>query len=473
MIVSRQLNTVFSNFWNNQALICGQQNITYGELYNKAAFFVEWLKRQGAQEGDFVALRLDNGALFATWYIACILGGFNFAPVNPELSTDDQEYIVSKIDPKVLIDSSVSITHFQPTSASSPEFSTATDHVKAVFFTSGTTGRPKGVVHHLSTLVDNALAFCHFTGLSSTTRMYHILPMAYMAGFLNTLLCPWLVGGCTVIGPRFAPRYGLDFWSGPISQGVNAIWLTPTIAAVITRMSRGEDTASKVSGQMTHIFCGTAPLPEVVRNQFINKFNCPLQQSFGMSEILFVSVQTREDAVSFGDVGKLMPGVSVDYIPVLNNEGRELVIHTPWVLKKYLLEDGEYSPLLENGGMPTGDMAEYFEGRLKVTGRIKDLIIRGGVNVSPAAIEEVLLSDRGVKDAAVVGVPDDVWGEKIVACIVSTDVDKNEETQTRLASICKQNLANGMLPDAYIWLKELPRSPNGKIQKIALRERLA
>ena len=472
MIAEAHLNRVFLDHWNDLALISTDRSFSFADLYNQAAGIASWLGSQGARQGDYVALNLPNGWPFAASYMACILGGFNFVPVNPELSCEDQDYIRNRIQPKFVIDDPAVIAAVEPLREERPSFNEGTGDILTTFFTSGTTGRPKGVVHSINVLLGNAIAFCQTTGMSATSRMYHILPMAYMAGFLNTLLCPWSVGGCAVIGPRFTPQSALNFWEEPISLGVNTIWLTPTIAAIITRMARDKGIASKISDQMENIFCGTAPLAPTIRSTFRETFGCALQESYGMSEILFVSVQGQQDAKEYLDVGKVLPGISIQFSPAAESDENELVISTPWILQKYLLEDGEASPLHADGGMPTGDIAQYNGDRLKITGRLKDLIIRGGVNVSPAAVEEVLLSVKGVQDSAVVGIADPIWGEKIVACIVTNTPALKDEIQSNLKATSKQLLASSMQPDMYVWLDSLPRASSGKIQKFLLKEQL-
>lgn len=473
MTVSAQINQVFAARWAQPALVSDDRSLSYGEMYARSAGMRDWLVAQGCRDGDTVALRLPNGWPFAVAYLACILGRFRLVPVNPELNVDDQRYILERVAARLILEDPQALAGLAPAEVTTPAFDFPTGQVAAVFFTSGTTGRPKGVCHTLDALVGNAMEFNQSQGLDGGTRLYHCLPMAYMAGFLNTLLSPWLAGGTALIGPRFRPVEALQFWQRPLAWRANAIWLTPTLAAMLVRMNRDPELARKVGANLRYAFCGTAPLPLAVRQAFRAAFGCPLQESYGMSEVLLVSAQSRAEADTGNNVGRLLPGVHAAFRAVPERGESELVIHTPYALTAYLLEDSEVSPLLPDGGMPSGDMGRMDDDALVITGRLKDLIIRGGLNVSPAMVEDVLLRERGVLEAAVVGQPHDFWGEAIVACLVAEAGADVDSMQADLNRRCARELGEGMRPDRYVWLDALPRASSGKVQKHVLGERLS
>lgn len=473
MSASEHLNRIFFARWREPALVCDERTFTYGELHAQAAGMAAWLAAQGCRTGDCVALRLPNGWPFAVAYLACLLGRQRIIPVNPELNPDDQSYILSRTRPRIVLEDADFLAGLPAQPCTQPAFDYPAGAIAAIFFTSGTTGRPKGVCHTLDALVGNVAAFNASLGLGADTRLYHVLPMAYMAGFLNTLLSPWVAGGTVLLGPRFRPADALHFWQRPLDWNANAMWLTPTLAAMLARMNRDAETARRVGAGLRHVFCGTAPLPEATRRAFREVFGCALQESYGMSEVLLVAAQTRAEAESGSGVGRLLPGVTASFRAAPEMDAEELVIHTPWALTGYLLEQGEGSPLLADGGMPSGDLGEVADAHLSITGRLKDLIIRGGLNVSPVALEDVLLREPGVLEAAVVGLPHDFWGETIAACLVAEPGADNVALQSALQARCTRELGEGMRPDRYVWLESLPHASTGKIQKYLLREQLA
>ena len=471
MSASDKLNQVFKTNWNNQALISDQASYTYQEIYNRASGIAGWLVDQGCVQEDSIALQLPNGPPLAMAYLACILGGFRFIPINPELSKTDRDHIIEITKPKIVLEDSAFIDSIEPANSLHPEFNFSDGKTIAVFFTSGTTGKPKGVCHSLDALVYNVICFNETMGLDGNLRQYHVLPMTYMAGFLNTLLSPWLAGGVVLLGPLFSPAEALSFWKRPLQWQANAIWLTPTLAAILVRLNRDKTTAQAVCSQMKSIFCGTAPLPETVRNSFLKEFHHPLQESYGMSEVLLVSAQTKEAATKEIDVGKLLPGVEISMRKVEGGKDEELIIHSSWVMKSYLDSSGEHSPLITNNGMPSGDFGTVTNGTLLITGRLKDLIIKGGKNVSPVKVENVILKHPDVEDVAVIGVPHEIWGEMIVACIVPTKERNTLEIHSDIEQFCRKELSESMRPDRYTWLVNLPRNRTGKVNKPILRER--
>lgn len=468
-LAASELNRAFSAHWQDSALECTELKFSYAELYSKGQAIADWLKKHDLPAGSKVALRLNNGWPLAVAYIGCLIGNYQIIPVNLELSEADQEYIIGRVKPDIIIDREEDIATLPSNVVTQPKFSYPDHQTAFIFFTSGTTGKPKGVCHSLNSLVKNVMEFNAELKLNAETRLYHILPMAYMAGFLNTLLSPWVAGGTVLLGPRFLPAHALTFWQQPLAWQANVLWLTPTLAALLTRLNRDEHTAKQVGATMRQVFCGTAPLPDTIRDAFKQTFNCPLQESYGTSEILLISAQNREQAFTSKNVGNLLPSVKIETTYSSEYNAGELLFYVPWALQSYLLEDGEASPLTVSGAFPSGDQGVLENGCLSILGRLKDLIIRGGLNVSPRSIEETLLKHDSVKEAAVIGLPHPFLGESIVAVLVSETAIDRDAVLVDLQAICAQNLGAGMRPDRFVWLNSLPKSSTGKIQKHELR----
>ena len=305
--------------------------------------------------------------------------------------------------------------------------------IRLSFETSGTTGEPKTVTHSLDAMMANAAAFNEAVGLGPETRMYHCLPTTHMAGFLNTVLCPTLAGGTVVWGQTFSAHTAAGFWLGVNETCANAVWVTPTIVAMLLRLNRvGRGISRSLASGLEHAFCGTAPLPLTLRRQWLEAYGVPLQESYGTSEHMLVSVQSKEDALTEHNVGRPIPGVTV--------------------------EIGDNSEIMVNG-TGTGDQGELRDGKLTITGRLKDLIIRGGFNVSPLQVEEAVRKVEGVRDAAVVGQPDEFWGEKIVVFAEGGD------HAGTIAVECSVLLPPHCQPDRIEIVDKLPRNEMGKVRK--------
>lgn len=318
--------------------------------------------------------------------------------------------------------------------------------IRLTFETSGTTGEPKPIVHSLDAMTANAKAFNELAGLDASTVMYHCLPKTHMSGFLNTILCPTLAGGRVVFGPTFSAQTAGSFWTNLIDSGANAVWITPTIAATLLRLNRlDSDAAHSLAPSLRHVFCGTAPLPGKIREQWFGTFGVPLQESYGTSELMLVSVQSREQAYLDHNVGSLLPGVEAS-----SADTGEILVSSPY----------------SRHGYHTGDIGDYKDGRLTITGRIKDLIIRGGYNVSPARIEETVRKLPSVSDAVAIGQADEFWGEKIIVFAEGGDA-------TSITAHCRECLPKSHWPDAIEIVDKLPRNEMGKVRKAALKSMIA
>ncbi len=304
--------------------------------------------------------------------------------------------------------------------------------IRLVFQTSGTTGEPKDVVHTLDDMTANAEAFNKAVGLDASTVMYHCLPRTHMAGFLNTILCPTLAGGRVVFGLTFSAQTVGRFWFDLFASQANTVWITPTMAAMLLRMGRfAPDIVRSYGSKIRHVFCGTAPLPRRIREEWLATFGIPLQESYGTSEHMLVSVQSRLLAGCVHDVGAPLPGMRVE----IRGKGEIFV-----------------------NGTPTGDQGELKDGCLTITGRLKDLIIRGGFNVAPLQVEEVVRKAEGVRDAAAIGQADDFWGERIVLFV------EGGEAAT-VTAWCRKHLPKSHQPDVIKIVDKLPRNGMGKVLK--------
>lgn len=461
MIANEILNDLFKKNWSSECIISEAGSYKYSELYQSGNAIAEYLSAQGCSRGDCVAIILPNGMPFLSSYIACIANGFVFLPINPDLKKSEIDYILKRVECKFVLEEKDFIEPLDTETLEKPNFVTLGDQVSAIFFTSGTTGKPKGVCHSIQNMLDNVVAFNGSLGLDDYTNLYHILPMSYMAGFLNTFLSPILAGGRVTIGPKFSPAEVMNFWDRPKSFGVNTIWVTPTIASFLVRMNRDKEISKWTHSNLSKVFCGTAPLTNTTRMNFENTFKVPLLESYGMSEILLVSCQKYEDGVQEGSVGSLLEGIAVSS----KKKDGELVVKTPFMFKKYILPQGESLEADYSSGMQTGDLGYLKDGSLFISGRIKDLIIKGGINISPKYLENIIESVDGAEEVAIVGFPHEFWGESVSAFIVLTQGYESEVVESRIKKILKQEVNASIAPDNYFWINEMPRSQNGKVLK--------
>ena len=486
--------------------------ITYGEFHRMACAVAAELSRRGLRKGDRVAVMLPNCCELAVFYFACIYLGAVVVPINPALAKGDVGFILENCKPKMLVTSESCTARVGNLHANVIRLSTAqdTDAIKpaavsgiirihqlenrpqfvplenanaedliAIMYTSGTSAKPKGLAHRLGSMLRNARAFADAQHIDQDSRFYLTLSMAYMGGLYNLLILPLLCGSSVVVDRVFDARSSLSFWDKAKNYHVNALWMAPTVLSILLRMDRGQTGEEFCRASVRHTFVGFAPLPLKVKAEFEARYGIRLIENYGLSETLFVSARSLAGVGGQGYVGDPLSGIAVrilneDHQSVPAGFDGEVQILTPDLMAGYLDAGGALKPIDRSKWFATGDVGCLdTNGSLSITGRKKDLIIRGGVNISPAAIEESLAQVQGVAEVAVVSIPHELYGEDIVAVLKLHQGVELESMLDSLIAHAKRNLAQHQQPARYITIDEFPRTANGKVQKSRIRELIA
>ena len=342
------------------------------------------------------------------------------------------------------------------------------DDTAVILYTSGTTGRPKGVMLTHRNLVSNAISGRgpEYEQRSEDTQLL-ILPLAHAFGIvaLNVL---YVAGIKAVMHPRFdttAVLSAIERHHIVAFAGVPAMF----VALLYTPDAETYDTSS-----LQYCVSGSAPLPVNILEGFEQKFGCTIREGYGLSEGSAALTGHGADMERrAGSVGKPIAGVEIQIVdehdnPLPVGEIGEVVARGPNIMKGYYNMPDETNAALHNGWLHTGDMGRFDEdGYLYIVERKKDLIIRGGFNIYPRDIEEILTTHPSVIEAAVVGIPSERMGEEVKAYVVTrTPVDA--ET---LMAYCREKLANYKTPKEIEFVNALPRNAIGKIDKKELRKR--
>ncbi len=444
----------------------GGRRFTYGAYYANARRIAALWSSQGLEPGDCVALHLPNGPAYPCLYLACAIGGFVACPISPDLLPAAVDDILALARPALVIRETPALDPGLAAPADGDiRFEGANAETFGIFFSSGTTGRPKGICHRLESFLGSALSFGRLAGFSAKTRLYHVLPMAYMAGFHNTMLTPLLAGATLVEGPQFSSRTALDFWSDPVARKANTLSLVPSIAAALCRLARDPGQARAAASGLRQVQSTAAPLNAALRGSFLETFGLPLQDCYGVTELGGpLTFQSHEAALAERPWVQPLPELACRLKNDASGEP-ELWVRSPFLMQGYLTETGFQAPELEDGYFASGDIAELRSTELRLIGRSRDIIIRGGVNIAPIALENAISLVQGVEDVAVVAGQHDVWGEIAVACVLPGEATDREALARSIKAQCARTLSKPEQPDRILFLEDFPRTLAGKVKK--------
>jgi long-chain acyl-CoA synthetase len=330
-------------------------------------------------------------------------------------------------------------------------------------FTSGTTGNTKGVRHSLNNLFLTGDAFNRMFNVGKDQTFAHLMPMTYMAGILNSIFQPFVAGAKIVVMGRFSPMKAFTFWQDVVKNEVNTFWLSPSMLTILLKVAKHNVGQEYCKDRKMLFFIGTAPLHQSTRDEFETMYPVKLYASYGLSETLFLSTETPETlALGGGNVGKLLDGVEYHF----GSDG-EFLVDVPWMFLGYTNEPTE--KYFDGSSYKTGDLAKIEDGILSIVGRSKDLIIKGGMNISPALIESVVSGIAGVDECCVFSVLSKMKEELIVLAYTS-NVDDKEALEKTISSTVNSELGKNYMIDLFYKAKAIPKNINGKNDKKVLKE---
>ncbi|MGH3082268.1 MAG: acyl-CoA synthetase [Gaiellaceae bacterium] len=446
------------------------QLTTYAELDSRSERLAGALLDSGLRRGDLVATLTANSGEHVVVFFACAKAGLGLVPLSwrlaaPELAfqLDDAEPVVLIVDGEqaALADEVLAEGAAKPRRVAFGELEADRDALEApvddddtllVVYTSGTTGRPKGAqLTHANCFWTN-LSFDLATGVRGEDVVLQVLPQFHCGGWNVQPLLAWWKGARVVLERTFDAARCLELIE---RKRVTTMMGVPAIYQFMAEEPAFED--ADLSSLRSAVV-GGAPMPEPLLRRWQER-RVAVVQGYGLTEAApNVLCLPPEDAVrKAGWAGKPYPFVDVRLSP----QG-ELQVQGPNVFAGYWRNSAATTAVFDDGWLRTGDVAEQDdEGNYRIRGRLKDMYISGGENVYPAEIESVLHEHPAVADAAVVGVPDERWGESGVAFVVT----RAEVTSEELRDWCGDRLARYKVPREVRFLEELPRSAMNKVLK--------
>ena len=486
-----------------------RRELSYGELELRVRRAVARLRAYGLGVGDRIALSAPNELAYLDAWFGALYAGCTVLPVPPMSSPAELAQRVQHARCKALVSSAPQLARgglaqqalahcpgVLAIDASSlvgarPESDASTaahddpsldapepmrpESIAMLLYTYGTTGTAKGaMISHASLGLHTAALVHHVLRLGKDDRVLAALPLTHSYGIRMTLLAPFYAGACSVLLERFRPE------RVRAALADEQITWFPGVPTMFHALAHEPDAAGQVrfagpGGHLRWCLSAGAPLPREVRLRAEAKLGVPLRQGFGLTEATFSSIATPDDPEGADTVGRPVFGVELRIIDeqgrtLATGEAGEVCVRGANVMSGYLDDAAATAEALRDGWLHSGDIGKLDSaGRLTIVDRIKDMVIRGGFNVYPAEVEAVLVTHPAVRDAVVVGVPDERYGEEVLAALVLHE--GAALALDEFAGFCRAALSRVKLPRLLTRLTELPIGASGKVMRREVRRR--
>jgi acyl-CoA synthetase (AMP-forming)/AMP-acid ligase II len=485
-----QANKIFLYAPENHA------TLSYGQLANEAHHFSTWLEEQGISAHGHVGLYMQNGRQTSTIFLAAMACGRVITPLNLLAPTDQLAWVLDHSDIEVLFYSPAQkqslflalektkreflLVELDPDVAEGPFMqcergtlpAISADQPALLMYTSGTTGTPKGVLLTHANLLHAARSMAAWHSLTQADTVLSSLPIYHINGQVISTITPFVSGGSVVAPHAFSVS---SWWKLAIQYQCTWINMVPTIIAYLINAAKSGG-ALPTREELKAIRFGrsaSAPLPPEHHREFESLFGITVIEGMGMTESAsMVFCNPHDERRRYGSPG-LPCGVEAK---VIDSEGNalasqqvgEICLRGGNVLHSYYKAEAETTKAFDSEGwLKTGDLGmRDDDGFYFITGRLKELIIKGGENIAPREIDEAVLKHPAVLDAAAVGIPDVNYGQEIMVCIVLKPGSNCTEEEMR--QFCIKELGKFRTPKSILFMEDLPRGPSGKVQRLKL-----
>ncbi len=466
-------NLSFTERQQKTAIEFQENTFTFGDLDKRSHQMANLLSSRGLQKGDRLCIYLENCVEFIDLYLACLKMGVIVVPVNILYRDREIMHMVRDANPKGFVAAAPlpgidvwNVTQLAEGAQSMPSALNGPllhgDDPAAIIYTSGTTGKSKGAVLTHNNFMANTMNLNTCWKITESDKLLLGLPLFHVHGLANGMHCAFVAGFTTRLLPKIEHQKLPDEFK---SFRPTLFYGVPTV--YVRMLDQTDDVAKDMRSSLRLFVSGSAPLPPQVLEEFNTKYGHVILERYGMTETLMNISNPYAGERRAGTVGFPLPGTSVKIVTPAGavagpDEEGEIYIKGPNVFSQYWNRPDATRMAFEDGYFKTGDMAVVStDGYYTLRGRKSELIISGGFNIYPREIEEFLMEQDEIKEAAVIGVPDKVKGEIPVAYVVPHG-DWNED---QLIDKCKQALASFKVPKKFVPLDALPRTALGKVQK--------
>jgi len=496
------IRTNAERFEDRPAVIFYDRTVTYRDLDRASDRIAAALGRLGVKEGEIVSMMMNNSPEFYAVFFGIQKAGAVAGPVNCWWQTSEVEYLLNDSGSRIFFVDGDHLHHVEalegktgverlivnetdtpPKGAAKlgeilssaeeapPSHELTPDSPCAILYTSGTTGKPKGALLTHKNLMFAGRAKSRAADLRDGEKALCVLPLFHGAGLLD-LSMPCLYAGATVVlRKNFSAT---EFWGLIEQHRINGIYGVPTIYHILLQM---EESKTVDASSLRFGVIGAAPTPAELINEFEGRYDMKVIEGYGLTESSGGACLTpTEGERKIGSAGVPMESVEMKIFDEDDNElpaGEigEIVIRSDGVMREYRGKPEETADAMRSGWLHTGDMGRLDEdGWLFIVDRKKEMVIRGGENVYPKELEDVLYTHPKISEVAVIGVPDKKYGEEIMVCIVPhTEGDLSED---EVVKFCKENMASYKIPRYVKFLDYIPKNIIGKVTKKELKQQM-
>ena len=446
----------------------------------------------GISKGDVVSLLLPNSPEYIIAYFACWKIGALAGPVNSLLKAEEIGWVVENSEAKLMLEGSEFLSSasgesiiFDDVDLATADFDgeldpvdLAPDDEAIIIYTSGTTGKPKGCLLTHRNLIANAQQITEWMGFGPDDRLLTVMPLFHMNAVSVTTMTALYAGGSTVVSPKFSSS---RFWEIIEEYQITSFGSVATMLSML--LAKSEPPASAGGQEVTteppayaggsdtlrFAMCGSAPVPTEVLRRFEETFGVLVIEGYGMSESTCRSTfnppnEDRRPGSCGLAIGNEMKVFGDEDQEVGDGELGEIVLRGPNIFKGYFKNPEATEKAFANGWFHTGDIGfRDADGFFYIADRKSDMIIRGGENIYPREIDDLLYTHPAVAAAAVIGVPDELYGEEVAAFIVLKGGQK--VTESEVIDFCKKRLADYKGPPTVHFVGDIPKGPTGKLLK--------
>jgi len=449
---------------------------SYAQVYENAMGLAAGLE---LKEGERLTVILTNSCAWVEYFLASMIGGWVFSPVPYFVQVQELDKILAYVKPKAIITDREDINQklgakykvlkVYEKQASYKDYKRPIimeDQAAALYYSSGTTGNPKGVIYSHKNMTSLIASIIRGFKFSNKDKQFAFLPFGHTAS-INYNILPALMVGCNLIISKGFEQLRQNFFVVLSEHKITYTQIVPTVLLMLNKLRMNNEGIDL--SQLQFIGCGSSTLPLTSQIEFMEKYGIKVANLYGLSETGPSHIDDpREPDWIPGTIG-----TPLDVNECRIDEDGEILLKGENIFIGYYQNEPLYKEVINDGWFRTGDLGEKKKDKFYFTDRKKDLIIKGGINIIPMEVEEAIYLHPFVAECVVVGKFSKIHGEEIIAVIVKTEDAPEEAQLTReIKDCCKQKLSNYKVPNKVFFWESLPKTPSKKLIRRKVREEI-